>query len=68
MAHIAAPTNIGYESIQLRARQNVAVSESPFTYKQQVIRHVGDRWEASISIPPVLREEAEPWIAFLLRC
>lgn len=68
MAHITVPTNIGYASIQLRARQQVAMSESPFTYKQQVIRHTGDRWEASIRIPSTQRELAEPWVAFLLRC
>jgi len=68
MAHITVPTEIGYASIQFRARQQVAMSESPFTYKQQVIRHTGDRWEASIQIPSTQRELAEPWVAFLLRC
>jgi len=68
MAHISIPTSIGYESIVLRAVQASAVSQSPFTFKQQVVRHTGDRWEASISIPPVSRELAEPWVAFLVRC
>jgi len=68
MAHISTPTSIGYASITLRASQVVGISESPFTYKQQVIRHTGDRWEASVTIPPVGRELAEPWVAFLLRC
>lgn len=68
MAHITLPTSIGYASITLRASQVVGMSESPFTYKQQVIRHTGDRWEASVSIPAVGRDLAEPWVAFLLRC
>ena len=68
MAHITVPTSIGYASIELRAVQSVAISESPFTFKQQVIRHSGDRWEASVTIPSVLRDKAEPWVAFLLRC
>lgn len=68
MAHIAIPTSIGYESISLRAIQSSAMSQSPFTFKQQVIRFTGDRWEASVVIPPVRREVAEPWVAFLLRC
>ena len=68
MAHITIPTTIGYESIVLKAVQASAVSQSPFTFKQQVVRHTGDRWEASISIPPVSRDIAEPWVAFLLRC
>ena len=68
MALITAPTNIGFSSITLSAVQAIVSSESPFTYKQQVIRHTGDRWEASVSIPSVNRELAEPWVAFLLRC
>lgn len=68
MAHITLPTSIGYESIVLRALQASVTSQSPFTFKQQVIRFTGDRWEASVTIPPVSRELAEPWVAFLLRC
>lgn len=68
MAHISIPTSIGIAQIVLRARQTVATSESPFTYKQQVIRHTGDRWEASVTIPSVQKDLAEPWVAFLLRC
>ena len=68
MAHITLPTSIGYESIVLRALQASLTSQSPFTFKQQVIRFTGDRWEASVTIPPVSRELAEPWVAFLLRC
>ena len=59
------PTTVGFESIQLRAFNAVATSQSPFTYKQQVIAHTGQKWEASISIPSVLRDLAEPWVAFL---
>ena len=68
MALITAPTNIGFASITLNAVQAIATSQSPFTFKQQVIRHTGDRWEAQIAIPSVNRENAEPWVAFLLRC
>jgi len=68
MAHISIPTVIGIAQITLRARQTVVTSESPFTYKQQVIRHTGDRWEASVTIPSVQKDLAEPWVAFLLRC
>jgi hypothetical protein len=59
------PTTVGFESIQLRAFNAVATSQSPFTYKQQVIAHTGQKWEASVSIPSVLRDLAEPWAAFL---
>lgn len=68
MALITAPTNIGFASITLSAIQAIATSQSPYTFKQQVIRHTGDRWEAQIAIPSVNRANAEPWVSFLLRC
>ena len=62
---LATPTSIGIESIELRAVNAVAISQSPFTFKQQVISHGGQKWEASISIPPVHRDLAEPWVSML---
>ena len=60
------PTTIGIESIELRARNAVAVSQSPFTYKQQVVAHQGQTWEASVSIPSVRRDLAAEWKAMLV--
>lgn len=59
------PTTIGIESIEIRAMNAVATSQSPFTYKQQVVSHQGQRWEASVNIPPVRRDLAAEWKAFL---
>lgn len=59
------PTSIGIESIELRAVNAVATSQSPFTYKQQIVAHQGQRWEASVSVPAVRRDLAAPWKAFL---
>lgn len=59
------PTSIGIESIELRAVNAVATSQSPFTYKQQIVSHQGQRWEASVSVPAVRRDLAAPWKAFL---
>ena len=60
------PTTIGVESIELRAVNAVAVSQSPFTYKQQVISHGGQKWEASVTIPSVHRDKAAEWKALLV--
>ena len=49
------------------ARTAVAVSESPFSYSQQVYKHQGMRWEADITLPPMKRDTAEQWTSFLLR-
>lgn len=63
---LSIPTTIGIENIELRAVNAVATSQSPFTYKQQIVQHTGQKWEASITIPPVKRDLAEEWVAFLL--
>ncbi len=60
------PTTIGIESIELRAVNAVAVSQSPFTYKQQVVAHQGQIWSASVSIPSVRRDLAADWKAMLV--
>lgn len=63
---LALPTSIGIAQITLTANNAVAISQSPFTFQQQIIRHPGQRWTASVTIPPVRRDLAEPWLAFLL--
>jgi len=63
---LATPTTIGIESIELRAVNAVAVSQSPFTYKQQIVSHGGQKWEASVNIPSVHRDKAAEWKAMLV--
>lgn len=63
---LSQPTTIGIEQIELRAVNAVATSQSIFTYKQQIISHGGQKWEASVSIPSVRRELAAEWKAMLV--
>jgi len=63
---LSTPSTIGIESITLRAVNAVIASQSPFTYKQQVVSHQGQRWEASVSIPSVRRDLSADWIAMLV--
>ena len=56
----------GIAQITMTARNSVAISSSPFTYRQQVQKNVGSRWEATITLPPLLRANADVWIAFLM--
>jgi len=63
---LSAPTSIGIENIELRAMNSVAISQSPFTYKQQVVSHGGQKWEASVTIPSVRRDKAAQWKSFLV--
>jgi hypothetical protein len=64
---LSFPTHTGVASVEITATDVVAVSESPFTFSQQVVRHAGARWSASIRIPAVKRDDSEYWNAFLLR-
>lgn len=63
---MSTPTTIGIENITLRAVNAVTTSQSPFTYKQQVVDFGGQRWEASVSIPSVHRDKAAEWVAMLI--
>ena len=62
---LSLPTTIGIESIEIRAVNAVATSQSPFTYKQQIVAHQGQRWEATVTIPPLRRDLMAPWKATL---
>jgi hypothetical protein len=53
-------------SIELRAKNTVAVSMSPFTYKQQTHSYDGQMWEADVTLPPMNRDDAESWVSFLM--
>ena len=59
------PTSIGFAEIELRARNAVAISQSPFTFATQTHSYSGQMWEVSVTIPPVRKDLAAPWKAFL---
>ena len=63
---IDTPTSIGFAEIELTANNAVAISQSPFTFATQTHVYPGQMWQANVSIPPVIRELAEPWVAFLV--
>jgi len=63
---LSLPTNVGMASIELRAKNTVAVSMSPFTYKQQTHSYDGQMWEADVTLPPMNRDDAESWVSFLM--
>lgn len=64
---LALPTTTGIATVVFTARSTVGLTQSPFTLKQQVQRHAGQRWEALITLPPMKRADAEEWISFLLK-
>lgn len=62
---LSIPNTCGIESIEFKALNAVATSQSPFTYKQQIVAHQGQRWEAVVNTPSTRREDAAKWKAFL---
>lgn len=63
---LSLPTVTGIATIELRAVNTVAVSSSPFTFATQVHEYQGKAWQADVTLPPMKREEAEQWVAWLL--
>jgi hypothetical protein len=43
----------------------IGISQSPYTFSTQVFDHDTDAWQLRVSINPLTRIEAQPWIAFL---
>ena len=61
------PTTIGIESIKLRTSNLSQVSESPFTFQQQVLSYTtAERWEAEVSIPNARRDVTAAWVGMLV--
>lgn len=52
-------------AVTLIASTVIGISQSPYTYTTQVFDHDSDAWQLRVSINPLTREEAQPWIAFL---
>lgn len=58
------PTHRAPTGITIRQRNVVGMNVSPGSMVPQVYEWSGERWEADISLPPMVRADAEPWIAF----
>ena len=63
---LSLPTATRIRSIEFRAINAVAYSQSPFTFSGQVHAYSGQTWQADISLPPMKREDAEVWISWLI--
>jgi len=55
----------GITSIEWRSVNANLTSQSPFTYKQQVVAHGGQRWEATVNIAPLNQADGALWKAAL---
>jgi hypothetical protein len=64
---LSLPTSPAFRDAEFMLRDVIGVSESPFTLEQQVYDWNAQRWECSLSLPPMTRAQAEPWLAFFLK-
>lgn len=63
---LAMPTNKSPRRIQIRAASVNVVTQSPFNYFTQVQSSNADMLFAEVELPPMVRDDAEEWLAFLL--
>jgi hypothetical protein len=61
------PTATGIQTQRFALTRIVGVSQSPFTRQEQVIQHQGEYWSATVQLPPMLKDNASQWLAFLLQ-
>lgn len=60
------PPTGGIRSVEVRLAHATARTESPFTFAHQVQDMGGERWEATVTLAPMTRDDAERWLVFLL--
>ena len=60
----AIPTPVGFQSMTMRLVSATAVSQSVFTFDQQVFAHPGVRWEAEVTLPAMGHSQARVYTAF----
>jgi hypothetical protein len=56
----------GISSVEFRTVNANATSQSPFTFKQQIISHGGEKFEATINLVSMKREDSSAWKAALV--
>lgn len=67
MALITMPSSPAFQKSEWGIRRAVAVSESPFSGKQQTYKYAKAQWYATLSLPPMKREQAAEWQAFFMK-
>ena len=63
---LAFPTSFGASEFTIDLVKAVAVTESPFSFSQQVQEHPGEAWEIACVLTLLNREQAEDYNAFIL--
>ena len=64
---LTMPATPSFKSSEFTLRRKVGLSESPYTGSQQVYEFDYALWAGTVTLPPMKRENARNWIAFLLQ-
>jgi hypothetical protein len=63
---LSLPSVGGIRSITLRVNSNDGLSQSPFTFEQEIQAGQGELLLADVELIPMRRAAAEEWVAFLM--
>ena len=63
---LTLPTVTGITTQNWGMERVVAVTESPFTNQEQIFEHEGAQWKATFTLPPMKKDKAAIWLAFLM--
>ena len=64
---LSLPNTTDIRFVTLRGKSVVAISRSPFNFKEQVFAFPADAWAGDITLRKMARAAAETWISFLLK-
>ena len=64
---LTLPTAPAFTRSRWTLKRATAMSESPFTGQQQVFDYGYALWTATLSLPPMMREQAAEWEAFMMK-
>ena len=64
---LTLPTTTGITTQNFSLTRIVSVTPSPFTSQEQVYQHEGEYWRGVFKLPPMLKDKAAIWLAFLLQ-
>ena len=63
---LTLPTVTGIKTQNFGLTRTISVSQSPFTKQEQVYQHEGEQWKATFTLPPMKKDSASIWLAFLI--
>ena len=64
---LTLPTAPAFTTARWSLKRATAMSESPFTGQQQVFDYGFALWTATLTLPPMMREQAANWEAFMMK-